>query len=281
MPRLPSRCPCLPPVVAALLAMLLVMLPLSAPVQANTLNLGVSEDLEASGLARHLAPRYGLRANTRVTVIAADAAGLEAGLHAGEIDVVIASDAVLAALQADGVVRRRAAAFRTDEEDARGYAVSRPVDGPNEDRAAAFQDWLTGTVGRSAIEVFEGEVAYVPGALVVERAAADLVPDGDVEAGADLALSHCGRCHRIDARNRFGGMSNTPSFAVLRAQDVWLDKFITFWALNPHPSFTQIDGLTQPFDPERPPSIHPLYLTMDEVDAIVAFAATIEPIAGT
>ncbi len=264
----------------ALTALLLLgLLALPAPVRAQgaTLNLGVSEDLEVSGMARHLAPRFGMRANTRVTVVPADADALERLLREGAVDAVLAPADVVEALMADGLLRRAASAFRSEGEAALNYVISRPADGPNDDRAAAFQDWLTGTVGRNTIEGFSGPVVYAPGTVEVERAAA-VLPDGDAAVGADLALAHCGRCHRIDERNRFGGLSNTPSFAALRTQEVWLEKFTTFWLLNPHPSFTQIEGLTQPFDPERPPSLHPVFLTPDEVDAIVAFTATIDPI---
>ena len=42
---------------------------------------------------------------------------------------------------------------------------------------------------------------------------------------------------------------------------------------NPHPAFTQIEGITEPFDPARPPPIAPLILTPEEVKAISSFVS--------
>lgn len=278
MPLLPSLLRRLAPMIVAVVALGHAMAPELARAQSNTLTLAVSQDLDEAGLARHLAPRFGLRANTRVTVLAAAPNDLAAHLRAGDVDVVIAESPVLAALADEGLVRTPVAAFRSGGETPRGYGLARPPDGPNDARAAAFEDWLTGTVGHNAITGFGDGTAYLPGAILVERPAIIAIPDGDAAAGAELALSHCGRCHRIDARNRFGGLSNSPSFGALRSQDAWLDKFSAFWSLNPHPSFTQIAGVTPPFDPERPPSAYPVMLTPDELDAIIAFAATVEPL---
>ena len=74
-----------------------------------------------------------------------------------------------------------------------------------------------------------------------------------------------------------GGIGSTPSFAALRSLAGWEDKFLAFWSENPHPSFTQVEGLTEPFDPDHPPHIAPVEITLDELEAIYAFAATIEP----
>jgi hypothetical protein len=50
-----------------------------------------------------------------------------------------------------------------------------------------------------------------------------------------------------------------------------------FWTLRPHPSFTQIKGLTEPFPENRPPAVHPISLTLDELDRIIDYARTVEP----
>jgi hypothetical protein len=92
-----------------------------------------------------------------------------------------------------------------------------------------------------------------------------------------LAHGTCGRCHVVSERNRFGGIGSTPSFPALRSMPDWEDRFRTFWALNPHPSFTQVEGLTEPFDPASPPHIAPVHLTMAESDAILAYVAGIAP----
>ncbi|MDH3264782.1 MAG: hypothetical protein OEM24_12390, partial [Paracoccaceae bacterium] len=121
-----------------------------------------------------------------------------------------------------------------------------------------------------------GGVAYLPGAE--EEAAPEAVlPEGDAEMGGELAHSHCGRCHVVSEKNRFGGIGSTPSFGALRAIPTWQDKFQNFWAENPHPVFLRVEGLTEPFDPDRPPHIAPVEIDVEELAAIVAFAASIEP----
>lgn len=95
--------------------------------------------------------------------------------------------------------------------------------------------------------------------------------------GEKLTLINCGRCHVIGSRNRMGGISSTPSFMVIRGWEAWEDKAKAFWTLNPHPAFTQIEGVTPPFAPDRPSPIHPVTLTPDEVEAILAYMRTVEP----
>ena len=101
--------------------------------------------------------------------------------------------------------------------------------------------------------------------------------EGDANEGEKLSHFHCGRCHVISDRNRFGGIGSTPSFPALRAIPSWRDKFAAFWTLNPHPSFTQVVDITPPFDPDRPPHIAPVVITQEDLEAIVAYAASIEP----
>jgi mono/diheme cytochrome c family protein len=95
--------------------------------------------------------------------------------------------------------------------------------------------------------------------------------------GERLALRHCGRCHVVGEANRFGGIDSTPSFAALRAVPGWRDKLDAFWTVGPHVAVIQIEGLTDPFPPERPPPMAPIEITMAELEAIRAFIATIEP----
>ena len=81
----------------------------------------------------------------------------------------------------------------------------------------------------------------------------------------------------IGPRNRMGGLGSTPSFAVLKTLNDWEVRFRGFYMLNPHPSFTQIPDVTDPFDESRPPPIVPLEITLEDLDAILAYVATIEP----
>jgi mono/diheme cytochrome c family protein len=96
--------------------------------------------------------------------------------------------------------------------------------------------------------------------------------------GERLALHHCGRCHVVNEKNRFGGIGSTPSFAALRALPNASDRFAAFWTLNPHPAFVQVKGQTTPFDPAHPPSAAPVILTQHEAEAIAVYAASIEPL---
>lgn len=95
--------------------------------------------------------------------------------------------------------------------------------------------------------------------------------------GEKLTLFNCGRCHVINEKNHRGGIESTPSFGIIRNWPDWEDKMRAFWALRPHIVFTQIARVTPPFPDNRPPPIHPIRLTLQEVERIVEFARTLEP----
>ena len=97
----------------------------------------------------------------------------------------------------------------------------------------------------------------------------------DYQPGEKLTLFHCGRCHVINERNKYGGIGSTPSFGALRTLDDWENRMLGFYTLAPHPAFTQVEGVTEPFPAHRPSPIHPLELTLDDIDEITAFTATI------
>jgi hypothetical protein len=99
----------------------------------------------------------------------------------------------------------------------------------------------------------------------------------DFAPGEKLALFNCGRCHVIGPRNRMGGIGSTPSFPVLRTFPDWEARMKAFWTLRPHPSFTQIEGMTEPFAEDQPSHIHPIRLTLEELDRIIGYARTVEP----
>jgi len=131
-----------------------------------------------------------------------------------------------------------------------------------------------GPAGKIAvlIAVFIGltsEVGASEGILPVQDKAPGL--------GEKLSLYHCGRCHRVSERNRMGGIGSTPSFRLLRSFEDWEGRFWAFYALKPHPAFTQIDGITEPFHEEHPSPIHPVMMTQEDLEAIVAFVRGIEP----
>ena len=95
--------------------------------------------------------------------------------------------------------------------------------------------------------------------------------------GEKLTMVNCGRCHVIGPRNRWGGVDSTPSFAAIRALPHWEDLMKTFWSRPPHKSFTQVEGLTEPFTDELPARLHPIKLTLKELDEIVDYAKTVKP----
>lgn len=99
----------------------------------------------------------------------------------------------------------------------------------------------------------------------------------DFAPGEKLALFNCGRCHVIGPRNRMGGIGSTPSFPVLRTFPDWEDRMKAFWTLRPHPAFTQIEGVTAPFAEDQPAHIHPIRLTLEELDRIIGYARTVAP----
>lgn len=143
--------------------------------------------------------------------------------------------------------------------------------------ATRLVGWLISDAGARAIARFDppsGLAFGPPGAAPTTTAA---IETGDHDEGEKLALQHCGRCHVISEKNKYGGIGSTPSFPALRTIPRWRDKFEAFWTLNPHPSFTQIAGVTTPFSPERPPHIAPIELTLPEAEAITAYAASIKP----
>lgn len=109
-----------------------------------------------------------------------------------------------------------------------------------------------------------------------------LLPQGaamadDYAPGEKLTLFHCGRCHVINERNKYGSIGSTPSFGALRTLDNWEDRFDSFYALAPHPAFTQVKDVTEPFPINRPSPIHPMELTLDDIETIREFARTIPP----
>lgn len=141
----------------------------------------------------------------------------------------------------------------------------------------AFVDWLRSEAGKRALAGYRTDGAPLYRLVVarpepkVERAAVKDHP------GEPLALRHCGRCHVIGPMNKFGGIGSTPSFPALRTIPHWEEKFAAFWTYNPHPAFTQVAEVTPPFPDHRPSPIAPMELTLEEVELIADYAATIPP----
>ncbi len=139
-----------------------------------------------------------------------------------------------------------------------------------------FVDWLASDIGQNTLAAFqpEGAPAFLPpdGEAVLEAA---VETEGDTHEGDKLAHFHCGRCHVVSDKNRMGGIGSTPSFGAMKNFPDWEAKFAGFFTLNPHPSFTQITGLTEPFAPSNPPPIAPVEMSEEDYEAILAYVSQI------
>jgi mono/diheme cytochrome c family protein len=147
------------------------------------------------------------------------------------------------------------------------------------DTAQTFTDWLLSEVGGRAVTGFQSDGVQIfqlpqPEEVTVARIEIDLTLAAE---GADLALVHCGRCHVVSEANRMKAIGSTPSFALIRTFDDWDIRFQTFYVLKPHPAFTQIADVTDAFDPARPSPIVPLRISAEELEAIIAYVAAVEP----
>lgn len=225
------------------LLLCLTLLLSSSPVAAqDSVGLAAPDRVTDSGLLKHILPRFSLK--TSIRVVADPSGPMVLGVSPPGVPVF-----------RDGTTT---------------YHL-RIGDDPRHQR---FLDWLLSEVGKSTIDGFRPDQGHPFSARfgVTETVKAP-APSGDVTRGAELSLLHCGRCHVVGPENRMNGLGSTPSFAVLRSLPDWLERFEQFFIRNPHGAFTQIDGVTPPFDPERPPPIVPVELTVDDIDAIIAHVA--------
>ena len=207
--------------------------------------LSAPDALKESGLLKHVLPRFSLKTQIRIEIV-------ENGADAAFGDV---GSVVFQGL--DQVWR---------------FSVG---DDPD---AMRFADWLRSDVGRNTVEGYQIDgVALFSSEVKVERKTVEVRYDGDAAKGEEASLSYCGRCHVISEKNRMNSIGSTPSFAVLRTLKDWQERFQTFYVLNPHPAFTQVVDVTEPFDPTRPSPISALEMTLDDLENILAFVQGIAP----
>lgn len=221
---------------------------MASAASAQELTLRMSEDMIAEGFDKQILPRFKFKHRITVRPVTEGAADMAFGDEGNRVFQRIEGEILRLAIQTES------------------------------DDAKTFLDWLKSGPGKAAIEGFQIDGAQVyttEQAVVVVKKTETF--DGDKAQGSRLAIVHCGRCHVVDERNRMGGIGSTPSFAALRGRSNWSDLFRAFWAHNPHPSFTQVAGVTEPFDPNKALNIAPVEITMDEIEAITAFVATIKP----
>lgn len=223
---------------------------LAAPgaAQDGPVTLFAPQALRETGLMQHILPRFTLKTQVRVTVV----------------DDPAAAELVLGP--------RGTPLFRG----AGALWHLRVADGADAD-AARFADWLTGDIGRRTVLAFapDGTPLFVAPEPADPPEVTPVV-DGDADRGHAVARRACRRCHAVDAASRFSSIGSTPSFRVLRGLDDWRRRFAQFHALNPHPAFTYIPGVAQP-DPARPSPIAPITVTGDELAALIAYVAGMEP----
>jgi len=233
----------------ALLVLLLADFGRPARADDRLIRLAVPQALQDSGLMQYILPRFSLKTQVRVqTVAPADGAEVALG------------DKGTPVFEGAGQV----------------WAVA--LLAPDHPGAKKFFDWLTAPVGERAVAGFkrEGEVVFTK-PVAKRTEAPPPTYDGDPVLGRKLAIADCGRCHVSIEGDPHRGIGSTPSFFVLRALPDWEERLRTFYLRAPHPSFTQVQDVTYPFPEDVPPPVHPLHMTMDDIEAILAYAATLKP----
>jgi len=232
--------------------------------QERVITLAVGPELIASGAMKYILPRFSLKHGIKFELVGLGAEGTDAVWAAGKGHHETVS--------ASAVMRRGSTVF---------YVSSIHDGGASSiesQHAGRFVDWLLSDIGQRTILAFEPNGSQVFTAL---PKGIEVVPTviftGNPNLGETLAYTNCGRCHVVGEKNRMKGLGSTPSFALMRTFSDWQNRFEAFYTLNPHPSFSQIAGVTEPFDPSLPPPIHPLEITLEDLNAILAFVATIEP----
>ncbi|MDE2633450.1 MAG: hypothetical protein OSA82_10030 [Paracoccaceae bacterium] len=221
------------------------MFPAVAQAQSADFTVSATREIRDTGFLQHLLPRFSLKHGVRITQV--DEGG----------DVVIGGKGVPVFAGLDKI----------------WSVTGSKAAGPD-----LFMEWLLSEIGKRTIESFKlDSVAVFTAQVKDQKVAPVLAFEGDMVQGEALSLAHCGRCHVINETNRMKGMGQTPSFALMRTFDDWDNRFATFFVLNPHPSFTQIAGITESFAAHLPPAIVPLEITQAEIDHILSYVATITP----
>ncbi|GAB4282830.1 MAG: hypothetical protein Kow0058_01380 [Roseovarius sp.] len=218
---------------------------------AEGFRLAAPGQLTESGLLGYVLPRFSLKTGVRIELVA-PGSGAEMALAATGEGV-----AVFTGLGETWRMRLLA---------------------PDHAGATRFADWLSSEIGRRTVAAFRaGDGASFQPVTAEEAEAARVRIDGDQERGRQLAQAHCGRCHKVAEGRGMNSIGSTPSFFALRALADWDARFQRFYAINPHPAFTRITGVSPPFPIDRPPPIVPLQITPQEVDDILAYVAALAP----
>lgn len=219
----------------------------SAPAgaQDKTFALQVPEALQDTGFMKHLLPRFSLKTGVRITP------------GAGPGDAAFGPEGTPVFRQGEVIWHFSAA------------------EGPHTD---AFQDWLLSEVGKRTIEAFAPDgTPLFSSDVTVKVVVQQVALTGDVELGEKVSLAQCGRCHVVNDSNRMNAIGSSPSFAVMRTFPDWQERFETFFMLKPHPAFTQVAEITEPFPENLPSPIAPIEVTWEQIEAITAYVESIAP----
>ena len=198
-----------------------------------------------TGFIKHLLPRFSLKTGIRIEAIS------------GPGDAAFGSEGTPVFRQGDTV-----------------WHFSK-ADGPH---MQAFEDWLLSDIGKRTIEAFAPEgVAMFSADVSVKVAVEAAALTGDVALGEKISLAQCGRCHVVNESNRMNAIGSSPSFGLLRNFDDWQERFETFFLLKPHPAFTQVEDVTEPFAEHLPSPIAPIEVTLEQIEAITAYVGSLPP----
>ena len=111
-------------------------------------------------------------------------------------------------------------------------------------------------------------LAFIGGMITYSVAAAET---GMAQKGLDLSKRHCARCHIVSDKDRFTGISSTPSFKIMiEVLKDWEDRFQTFMARNPHPAHIRLET-DDPRPENLPATTYEVILSHDDIEAILAY----------
>ena len=227
----------------------LCLLPLKGAAEDGPVRLYAPPALADTGVFRYILPRFSLKTQVRVTLVA-DRADAQ----------VVLGDEGRALFEGAGAVWRLA------------------VPGEGAEDAGRLANWLASDVGLRTVTGFAPDgVALFALPEVAEAEPEAVVIDGDAALGLDVSRRACARCHGVEPDRSGGGIGSTPSFRVLRALPDWEERFGAFYVLNPDPAFTQITDVTEPFPIERPSPISPVEMSIDELEAVMAYVWGLSP----
>jgi mono/diheme cytochrome c family protein len=227
------------------LAFISAMLASPAIGQEKAFTLKAPDALIETGFLKHLLPRFSLKTGVRIRLSDTQS---DAAFGATGTPVFAQGDVIWHFAKTDGV--------HTD----------------------AFQDWLLSDVGKRTIEAFSPDgTALFSADISVQVVAAAPEVTGDIALGETVSLKQCGRCHVVNESNKMNAIGSTPSFALMRTFPDWQERFETFFLLRPHPAFTQVADITEPFADNLPSPIAPIEVTWEQIEAITAYVGSIAP----